>query len=202
MAPGIYCICLCVSTWDYELEILISNHDSPLNPWCLKLKKGRNCKWLEKNIFAKEMQLIQCGGEKKRLCSCMCVNVHCMNVSEWKTVQALFSATTHGATAWLRQSQKLFKSLSLKSKNKTKRKSKTSILWFWIFFFYISLKSIRFISIYIYIFIYIPIKYITGATRKCSQTQNCVWNQSNKMQHSKYIYIGEVGRANRVEGLY
>lgn len=32
-------------------------------------------------------------------------------------------------------------------------------------------------------------KYITGATRKCSQTQNCVENQSNKMQHSQYIYM-------------
>lgn len=111
-APGIYCICLRVSTWEYELEILISDHDSPLKPLLPETsKKGRNCKWLEtclcqgdatNSVWWKKRR------KRKWLCLCMCVNVHCMNVSEKNSPGFVFFATTHSATAWLLQKPKTF----------------------------------------------------------------------------------------------
>lgn len=47
-----------------------------------------------------------------------------------------------------------------------------------------------YIFLYLYIYIYIYTHEIHYRCHpKCSQTQNCVENQSNKMQHSKNIYI-------------
>lgn len=111
-APGIYCICLRVSTWEYELEILISDHDSPLKPLLPETsKKGRNCKWLETCLCQGDAtnSVWWKKEEKENGSACVCVWMCTVWTSQRKTVQALsFFATTHSATAWLLQKPKTF----------------------------------------------------------------------------------------------
>lgn len=112
---------------------------------------------------------------------CRCHLFDCVNVQkvcECKCKKLCYH--THNATAWLRKSQKVSVPIKFKQETKKKPKQNQKKKFFTLTLDVFTIASKAF-DLYSYIFIYILIKYITGATRKCSQTQNCVCNQSNKM---------------------